>query len=92
MIYLFYILLAFLYFLIIFGIVKTPLSRYSTEKILKEFYKRLGSQPLEPGVKCTFEVKGLPSDYHIKHMAAALDMAKEWDVRDFTISYPQNPQ
>lgn len=85
----FYLALILILIIYIFGIVKTPLSRYSTEKILKEFYKRLGTQPLAPGVECVFNIKGLPSDYHLKHMAAALDLRRRLGQNNLTISYPK---
>lgn len=85
----FYLTLTLLWIIYIFGIVKTPLSRYSTEKILKEFYKRSGTQPLAPGVECVFNIKGLPSDYHLKHMAATLDLRRKLGQHNLTVSWPK---
>lgn len=70
-----------------FYIKKTPLDKYTTFEIIKEFYKRTDVKPLEGDKKCSLKVIGLINDKDMMDIANAMDFHRQSNA-NIEITYP----
>lgn len=70
-----------------FYVKKTPLNKYTTFEIVKEFYRRTDVKPIDGDKKCSLKVIGLINEKSMIDLADAMDLHIQSGA-NIEITYP----